>query len=192
MKRSITENLLEALAIMFLCAAAVLAAPPERWIHVRVESARGVSGNVSINVPIEMASAVLPSIPTGPHHHANFNLQASVNGMDLRAMLEAVRNSPDNVFATLERHGQKIAVAKSGRNLLIRIAEEPSAEHHFSKTVAIKVPIPVVRAMLARDSNEVDVGAGIRALAREGDVDVTVNDEKETVRVWTDTHTATD
>jgi hypothetical protein len=147
---------------------------------------------MSINVPIEMASAVLPLIPSGDQHHGKFSLQASVNGMDLRAMLDAVRNSPDNVFVTLELHGTEVSVAKSGGNLLIKIIEKPSAEHHLGKTIAIKVPIPVVRAMLANNSSEVDIGAGIRALTREGNVDVTVNSEKETVRVWTDTSTTSD
>jgi hypothetical protein len=50
----------------------------------------------------------------------------------------------------------------------------------------------VVQALLANNSDEVDIGAGIRALTREGDVDVTVNSEKETVRVWTDTRTTSD
>jgi hypothetical protein len=182
---------IQALAILFLGASALMAAPVERWIHVRVESTRGVNSNVSFNVPIQMAEAVLPSIPAG-HHEGKFNLQASINGMDLRALLEAVRNSPDNVFVTLERHDTEVSVAKAGRNMLIRFAEKPSPEHHVAKTVAIKVPIPVVRAMLTSNSDELDLGAGVRALAREGDVDVTVNDEKETVRVWTDTRNSSD
>jgi len=191
-KGPVTKNFFQAAAILFLSAAALMGASAECWIHVRVQSTRGVSGNVSINVPIAMAAAVLPSIPAGEHHQGKFNLQASVNGIDLRAMLDAVRNSPDNVFVTLERHDKEVSVAKSGRYLLIRVAEKPSAEHHLGKTVAIKVPMAVVRAMLADNSDEVDIGAGIRALTREGDLDVTVNDEKETVRVWTDTRTSSD
>jgi hypothetical protein len=185
----VTKNFYQVVAILFLSAAALMGAPAERWIHVRVENVKGVSGNVSINVPIEMASAVLPSIPAGEHHQGKFNLQASVNGMDLRAMLDAVRNSPDNVFVTVERHDKEVSVAKSGRSLLIKIADKPGAPHHLDKTVAIKVPVSVVRAMLANNSDELDIGAGIRALTREGDVDVTMNNEKETVRVWTDTRT---
>ena len=187
-----TRNTFQALAVLFLSAATLAAGTPQRWIHVRVESASGASANVSINVPIEMASAVLPSIPADNQHHGKFSLQASVNGADLRALLDATRNSPDNVFVTLERHDSEVSVAKSGRALLIKIVEKPSAEHHLGKTIAIKVPISVVRAMLASNSDELDIDAGIRALAREGEVDVTVNSEKETVRVWTDMHTTTD
>ena len=187
-----TKNMYQGVAILFLSAATLMAAPIERWIHVRVENVRGTGANVSINVPIEMASAVLPSIPADSEHHGKFSLQASVNGTDLRAMLDAVRNSPDNVFATVERRDKEVSVAKSGRALLIKIVEKPSPEHHLGKTIAIKVPISVVRALLASNSDELDIDAGIRALAREGEVDVTVNSEKETVRVWTDMHTTTD
>jgi hypothetical protein len=85
-----------------------------------------------------------------------------------------------------------VSVAKSGRFLLIKIVEKPSAEHQHGKTIAIRVPTSVVRAMLSNNSDEIDVDAGIHALAREGEVDVTVNSEKETVRVWTDTRTTSD
>jgi hypothetical protein len=188
----VTKNIFQAVGILFLSAAALMAASAARWIHVRVETATGATG-MTINVPIEMASTVLPLIPAADqNHHGKVNLQASVNGTDLRALLGAVRNSPDNVLVTLERHDKEVSVAKSGGNLLIKIAGKPSAGHHVGETVAIKVPIPVVRAMLADNSDEVDIGAGIRALTREGDVDVTLNNEKETVRVWTDTHTASD
>jgi hypothetical protein len=178
--------------IVLLSAAMLMAATVQRWIHLRVESAKGTSGDVSFNVPIEMASAVLPAIPSDHEHHGKFNLQASVNGADLRALLDSVRNSPDNVFVTMERHDAEVSVAKSGRFLLIKIVEKPSPEHRLGKTIAIKVPISVVRAMVSSNSDELDVNAGIHALAREGEVDVTVNSEKETVRVWTDTRTTTD
>jgi hypothetical protein len=179
-------------AVLFLSAAALVAASTERWIHVRVESASGTNANVSINVPIEMAAAVLPSITTDNQHHGKISLQASVNGADLRALLDATRNSPDNVFVTLERRDNEVSVAKSGRALLIRIVEMPGPEHHLGKTIAIKVPISVVRALLVTNSDELDIDSGIHALAREGEVDVTVNGEKETLRVWTDTHTTTE
>ena len=187
-----TNRMVQTVGIMLLSATALMAQSAQRWIHVRVESAKGGNDNVSINLPIQMASAVLPAVSASQHHPGNLDLQASVNGVDLRAVLDAVRNSPDNVFITMERHDKEISVAKSGHDLLIKIASKPTDDHHTGETVAIKVPIPVVRAMLADNSDQLDVAAGIRALTREGDVDVTVNKEKETVRVWTDTRTRSD
>ena len=177
---------------MLLSATALMAGSAQRWIHVRVESANGGNNNVSINVPIQMATLVLPAVSASQHHAGNINLQASVNGVDLRLLLDAVRSLPDNVSVTMERHDKEVSVAKSGQNLLIKIASKPTDDHHASETVAIiKVPIPVVRALLT-DSDQLDIAAGIRALASQGDVDVTVNKEKETVRVWTDTRTTSD
>ena len=186
------RNIFLIVTICLLSGTVLSAATIQRWIHVRVESAKGTSGDVSFNVPIEMASTVLPAISTDHEHHGKFNIQASVNGADLRALLDSVRNSPDNVFMTMQRHDAEVSVAKSGRFLLIKIVEKPSAEHSRGKTIAIKVPTSVVRAMVAGDSNDLDVNAGIHALAREGEVDVTMNSDKETVRVWTDTKTTTD
>lgn len=181
-----TKQFFQTAAILLLSAATLMGAQAERWIHVRVVNVKGVSGNVSVNFPIEMATAALSSIPTD-HHEGKFHLQASVNGMDLRAVLNAIRNSPDNVFVTLERRDKEVSVAKSGRSLLIKIADRPEVPYHLDKTIAIRVPVSVVRAMMAGNSNDVDIGAGIRALAREGEVDVTMNNENQMVRVWTDT-----
>jgi len=186
------RNALPAVPTILLSAAMLTGATVQRWIHIRVESAKGTSGDVSFNVPIEMASAVLPAIPSDHEHHGKFNIQASINGADLRALLDSVRNSPDNVFVTVERRDAEVSVAKSGRFLLIKIVNKPTPEHRSGKTTAIKVPISVVRAMLSGNSDEIDVNAGIHALALEGEVDVTVNSEKETVRVWTDTKTTSD
>ena len=114
----------QTVGIMLLSAAALTAGSVQRWIHVRVESARGGNDSVSINVPIQMATVVLPAVSASQHHSGNINLQASVNGVDLRALLDAVRGSPDNVFVTMERHDKEVSVAKSGQNLLIKIASE--------------------------------------------------------------------
>jgi len=184
----VTRKFFQAVAIIFLAATTLLGAQAQRWIHVQVENVKGVSGNVSVNLPIEMASAALSSIPS-EHHQGKFHIQGSVNGTDLRAVLNAIRNSPDNVFITMERRDKEVSVAKAGRSLLIRIADRPDFTRHFDKTIAIKVPVSVVRAMLANNSEELDIGAGIRALTREGEVDVTMNNEQQSVRVWTDTRT---
>ena len=186
-----TQNIIRAVGIMLLSATTLMAAPPERWIHVRVETANG-AGGLTFNVPIGVASVVLPAIAADQQRQGKFNIQASVNGVDLRAVLDAVRNSPDGASMTMERHGKNVNVSKSGEDLLIKISGKPGAEPRFDETIILKVPIPVLKAMVGDNPDELDVGAGIRALARQGDVDVTVNKQKETVRVWTDTRTTSD
>ncbi len=53
----------------------------------------------------------------------------------------------------------------------------------------IKVPLTVVEALLSAGKDELDVLAAVRALAAHGDTElVTVKDDKNTVRIWVDSH----
>jgi hypothetical protein len=182
----VLKNILRAAGMVVVSAAAVMAASTERWLHVRVESAQGANAGVTINVPVAMASAVLPAITPGEPRHRKFSLQASVNGTDLRSILDAIQNSSDQSSIKIDRPTKQITVMKSGDNLQINVAQKPGPERHTTETIAVKVPIPVLKAMLGGNSDDLDVGAGLHALAQHGEVDVTIHKEKETVRIWTD------
>ena len=58
-----TKRIFQAVGIMLLSATALMAGSAQRWIHVRVESANGGNNNVSINVPIQMATRFCPRFP---------------------------------------------------------------------------------------------------------------------------------
>jgi hypothetical protein len=180
------KNILRATGMVVVSAAALMAASTERWIHVRVETDRGVNSGVTINVPVAMASAMVPAAPSGEPHHRKFSLQASVNGTDLRAILDAIHSSSDGSSIHLDRADKQITVKKLGDDVQINVAQKPSPEHHVTETIAVKVPIPVLKAMLGGDSEDLDIGAGLRALVHQGELDLTIHKEKETVRIWTD------
>jgi len=45
----------------------------------------------------------------------------------------------------------------------------------------------VIEALLSRNDDQLDVGAAIQALVRQGEGElVTVNDDHDTVRIWVD------
>jgi hypothetical protein len=183
----VLKNTLLAVGIAVVSAAAVIAASTERWLHVRVETDRGVNSGVTINVPIAMASAMLPATTSGEPHHRKLSLQASVNGTDLRAILDAIHSSSDGSSIHIDRANKKITVTKLGDDVKIDIAQQPSPDHPTTETIAVKVPIPVLKAMLGGGGSEdLDIGAGLRVLAQHGEVDLTIHKEKETVRIWTD------
>jgi hypothetical protein len=71
----VRRNILLVVATLLLSAAVLSGASVQRWIHVRVEKANGASGDVSFNVPIEMASAVLPAIPSDHEHHGKLTFR---------------------------------------------------------------------------------------------------------------------
>lgn len=173
----------------------VMAAPPDRWIHVSVLSADSKGETVRINMPMSLAEKVLPTICVDKLNRGKVKVDDKFDEVDLRALFDAVRTTPDSEFVTVENRDESVRVAKSGGNLLIKVREKHgdrhrdnfSDKHHDNQTVDIKVPLTVVQALLSGKSDELDVLAGIRALSAQGDVElVTVNDHSETVRIWTD------
>ena len=83
-----------AMSILLLTAAATtMAAPPDQWIHVRVISSGSNGETVRINVPMSFAEAVLPKLCAEKLREGKLKFEHKFQDVDLRALLEAVRNS---------------------------------------------------------------------------------------------------
>jgi hypothetical protein len=173
-----------------------LAFGAERWVHVKVTDAGKDGEKVRINIPLSLAEKVLPTINADKLQNGKIKVGAEdLKGVDLRALLEAVREAPDNEYVTVESLHENVRVAKSGGFMLIKVRE---AEHEAEKAgkavrtqpksvVDIKVPFTVVTALLSGEKDELNLVAALQALNQNGDVDlVTVNDEDSTVRIWVD------
>lgn len=114
---------------------------------------------------------------------------ADLNGVDLRALLDAVRTTADGEFVKVESPEEDVRVAKEGDHLLVRVREN----HHQNQKVDVRVPMTVVNAMLSGSKDELDLVAGIRALSAYGDTAlVTVDDKEESVRIWVDSRSTMD
>ena len=50
------------LATVVLTSAMAFAAPPDAWLHVRVDNSEGKQEHVRVNVPLSLAEKVLPEI----------------------------------------------------------------------------------------------------------------------------------
>jgi hypothetical protein len=170
-----------------VAAATVIAAGPERYLHVKVED--GDKGeSVNVNVPLSMAEKILPTINNHDLHQGRVTIHDSdFNGVDIRAILEAVRNAPDNDFVTVKEKGREtVRVAKSGGNIVIHVKDHDSKDQQ----VDVTVPMKVVDALFATaKDNELDVLSALRALSDAGDILlVTVQDTGQKVRIWVDSH----
>ena len=98
-------------------------------------------------------------------------------------MWEAVRESPDGEFISIESRRESVRVAKDSGKLLVKIEERGRR----GENVDITVPISVVDALLSGGRDELDLMAGLAALQKEGEgVYVNVNGDEETVRIWVD------
>jgi hypothetical protein len=166
-------------------ASAQQAATSERWLHVRVESTDSRDEMVRVNVPLSLAEKVLPAINHNRLHNGRVTFDGRMEGVDLRAVLQAVRDSRDGEFVTVQSHDNDVRVAKQDGNLLVQVQEKKNSRHG---RVEVRVPMSVVNALLSTTGgNELDLVAAIRALSAHGDAElVNVKDDRNTVRVWVD------
>jgi hypothetical protein len=165
--------------------ASAWAAPAERWLHVRVEEGRDGGETVHVNVPLTLAEKVLPAIQADRFQNGKVRLdRGDMKNVDLRAILEAVRDTRDGEFVTVQKGKDDVRVAKEKGRLVVKVREEKSKG---GTRVDVQVPMDVVEALLSGGGEELDVAAAIRALARHSDeVFVTVHDEGSNVRIWVD------
>jgi hypothetical protein len=181
---------------LFLAAAALIVAPlrnfgqsnqpakADRWLHIRVECSDPKGERVRVNVPIEMAEKVLAAVHHDRLQGGRIRIHSGeVNGVDLRAILDAVRTSKDGEFVTVQSRDEDVRVAKQNGQLLINVHKKESAKDR----VEIRVPMKVVDALVSAGKDELDVVAALRVLAAQGDTElVSVKDSENTVRIWLD------
>jgi hypothetical protein len=171
-------------------AAPAMAAPAEKYLHVNVQDPAN-SESVNVNVPLSMAEKILPAINNQDLHEGKVSIHnAEMNGVDLRALLDAVRTAPDNEFVTVKDKDSDVRVAKANGNILVHVTDKKNKEQR----VDVTVPLQVVNALVATAKNdELDIAAALRALGDAGDVLlVTVQDSSEKVRVWVDSRNTQD
>jgi hypothetical protein len=178
------------LAVTAMAAPTTAAPATERYLHVKVDDAtKGES--VNVNLPLSMAAAILPTVNKGTLHNGHVTIgEADFNGVDVRALLEAIRSAPDNEFVTVKEKDQDVRVAKSNGNLIVHVLDK----NKDGEKVDVTIPMKVVDALFSTvKDNELDVAAAIRALSDAGDaVLVTVQDATEHVRIWIDSRSASE
>jgi hypothetical protein len=165
----------------------------DRWIHVRVDNPEDKCEMVHVNVPVALAEVLVSSVDHDELHHGHISVgHADLNGVDLRAMLDAVRSAPDGEFVSVKKRDQDIHVSKQNGLLLIHVTNSNRAD---KQEVQITVPITVVQAMVAasKGSDDLDVGAALKALAALGNSElVNVKDGKKTIHIWIDSKNSAD
>ena len=176
--------------VMMAALASAQSAPPERWLHVRVVDTGAGGETVRVNIPLSLAEKVLPAIKAHRLEKGKLKLnEFSLHEVDIRGVLEAVRNTRDGEFVTVQGSRQDVRVAKEAGNLLVQVRER--REGNETNRVDIKLPMTVVEALLSGGQDELDIAAAVRALAAHGDAElVTVQERNNTVRVWVDSKNA--
>jgi hypothetical protein len=165
----------------------------DRWLHVRVINSDNKGETVRVNIPLELAENVLPTINKNHLHNGKVTIdQAHMNDVDVRALINAIRTAKDGEYVTVQGTDQDVRVAKEGGRLLVHVKDNKSSKSNKSD-VDIKIPMHVIDALFSAGKDELDVVAGLHALASLGDTElVSVKSEDSTVRVWMDSKNSSD
>jgi hypothetical protein len=163
----------------------------DRWLHVRVTNPGKDEETVRVNLPLELAEKVLPTINKDRLHSGKVRIDdVDCHGVDLHALVDAVRTSKDGEFVTVQSKDSDVRVAKQNGYLFVHVFEKNRPKH---SQVEVKVPMKVVDALFSAGKDELDIVAALHALSAQGDTElVSVKDEESTVRVWIDSKNVTD
>ena len=169
----------------------VSASSRDRWLHVRVTNPAEKEETVRVNLPLELAEKVLPTINKDRLHGGKVRFDdIDCHGVDLHALVDAVRTSKDGEFVTVQSKDSDVRVAKQNGYLFVHVFEKNRPKH---SQVEVKVPMKVVDALFSAGKDELDIVAALHALSAQGDTElVSVKDEENTVRVWIDSKNVTD
>jgi len=155
------------------------------WIHIRVLDAK--DGRVSINLPISVVERMGNVMPSDAGEKGSGKLRFNdedITVSELREIWADLRKHPDATFITVDEADSKVRVAKIAGNLVVRAHEKGSGR---DEQVEMKIPGAVVDALLSSPGDQLNVGAAMKALARQGEGEiVTVTGDGETVRIWID------
>ena len=165
----------------------------DRWLHVRVISTEAKGETVRINIPVELAEKVLPTINKDRLKDGKVRIdEACTHDVDLRNMLDALRTTKDGEFVTVQSDDSDVRVAKKEGHLIVHVLNKKTVNDKKAQ-VEIKIPMKVIDALFSAGKDELDLVAALHALSAQGDTElVSVKDTENTVRVWLDSKNVTD
>lgn len=161
------------------------------WLHIRVDETNGgkagKGSKVRVNVPLAVVEAALAAAPQKFVEKGRIKLDLGENDHDLslqemRRIWKELKNAGDTELVSVEEEDEHVTVGRKGDVVQVRVTNTKDDQEQ----VHVDVPVNLVDAMLAGDSESVDVQAVIRELrSRRGDI-VRVTDKNSAVRIWID------
>jgi len=179
----ITKSIAPLLSVVL--AAAAWASSPERYLHVRVTNP-GTHEMVRVNLPLSLAEKVIPAINHGQLRDGKVQIGGfTANDVNVRAILDALRTSPEGEFVTVQDNDGDVRVAKEHGQLVVHVKDRNGKEN-----VDVTIPWNVAQALISDTSeDQLNIEAAIKALEGAGNLTlVTVTDNDESVRVWIDSN----
>ena len=167
-------------AFLVLATTATLLAGSKSWLHVRVDSED--SEKVSVNVPMSLVSTVLPLLEEEvlPQEGVRFD-DRDLTISELREVWEAVKAEESGEIVSVESEDSRIRVFTDGDYLLVESDEDSRSE------LRVRIPVPVVDALLSGEGEVLNVVAALEALQDLGVTELGVVEADEaSIRIWID------
>ncbi|MBD3162526.1 MAG: hypothetical protein GF346_09200 [Candidatus Eisenbacteria bacterium] len=152
-----------------------------KWLHIRVDEGGEDGERVRVNLPLELVSEILPLVEADEFHRGKVRFDhTDFDEVDVRGILAAVRDAEDGEYITVEGAGENVKIRKQGNLLSIDVDED-------DEKVRIRVRMEVLDALISGQENELDIAAAIGVLGEKAHGDlVTVESDRESVRIWID------
>src|SRR5258706_3442273 len=107
------------LLVVFVLASP-LAFAGDRWLHINVGEA---NETVRVSVPLWLVEKILPTIHVDQLHHGRISMGHHRDSISPQELLDAIRNTSDGEFVTVDGRDEQVRVAKSGGYLLVKKRE---------------------------------------------------------------------
>jgi hypothetical protein len=186
MKGAATMNTKRILGMALLAVGAATArasVASDLWLHIKVNDDREGS-KVNVNLPLSIVQAAMPVLPREASTSNAMRVgDRDLSADDLRRIWREIEKSPDTTYVAVDEGRGRVSVVKRGNYLLIH-AVDSDARH---ERVEVKLPLPVMRALISGAGDRLDIAAALEALVREGQGElITIDGDHETVRMWID------
>ena len=158
------------------------------WLHVRVSERGDAESSVNVNLPLSAVEAVVALLPDRLMSRGRMRLHRDheLSVSELRTLWNAVRDTGDSEFISIDHDDLHVRVARSGDVVQIRLDGRDDDDDDGAQSVRVEFPVDVVDALLSGDDDALNlVGAIERLKARRGDL-VRITDGDERVHVWID------
>jgi ribonuclease HI len=165
-----------------LAATLAFAASTPRYLHVRVTNLT-THEVVRVNLPLTLAEKIIPAINHGKLRDGKVQIgNFSADGVNVRAILDALKTAPEGEFVTVEDHGDNVRVAKEHGQMVVHVIDKKS-----NQNVDVTIPWEVAQALVSETSDDqLNLEAAVKALENVGDTTLVRVSGQDNVRVWVD------
>jgi hypothetical protein len=170
------------LALLFTLVVPLAGQAKDPWFHLEVRENKEEPELVKVNLPVSMLDVALKIAKDRNFHQGKIRLSSKeISVAEMRELWGELKKAGNAELVTVEKKGETVRIAREGNFVLVKVVEGKIPK------VDLRVPVPVVDALLAGSGDELDIKAALLAMRQKnvGDI-LTVNDDKTQVRMWID------